>query len=147
MPNGVYNRGKYLLGTGLNLNSAALHLVLVANTYTFNNDHNTLVDLEGSEITTSTVVGYTRQTLSSQIVIEDDTNDFAYLYAANVTFTGLFQGNTVGGAVLVANTGGTNANSSCQLLAFYDIVDTPTNGGDITIQWASNTNGAVLKLA
>lgn len=147
MPNGVYNRGKFLLGTGLNLNTASLHLVLVANTYTFNNDHNTLVDLEGSEITTSTVTGYTRQTLSSKSVIEDDTNDFAYLYAGNVIFSTLGTGNTVGGAVLVANTGGGTTNANCAVLAFYDIVDTPTNGGDITIQWASNTNGAVLKLA
>jgi hypothetical protein len=147
MANGVYNRGKFLLGTGLNLNTASLHLVLVANTYSFDNDHNTLVDLEGSEITTGTVSGYSRQTLTSTDVIEDDSLDFAYLYAANVTFSSLGTGNTVGGAVLVANTGGGTTNANCAVLAFYDIVDTPTNGGDITIQWASNTNGAVLKLA
>lgn len=147
MANGVYNRGKFLIGTGLNLDTAALHLVLVANTYTFNNDHNTLVDLEGSEITTSTVTGYVRQVLNNTSVVEDDTNDFAYLTADNVTFTTLGTGNTIGGAVLVANTGGSGANSNSQLLAFYDIVDTPTNGGDITIQWANTVNGGVLKLA
>lgn len=147
MANGVYNRGKFLIGTGLNLDTANLHLVLVANTYTFNNDHNTLVDLEGSEITTSTVTGYVRQVLNNTSVVEDDTNDFAYLTADNVTFTTLGTGNTIGGAVLVANTGGSGANSNSQLLAFYDIVDTPTNGGDITIQWANTVNGGVLKLA
>lgn len=147
MANGVYNRGKFLIGTGLNLDTAALHLVLVANTYTFNNDHNTLVDLEGSEITTSTVTGYVRQVLNNTSVVEDDTNDFAYLTADNVTFTTLGTGNTIGGAVLVANTGGGTTNANSQLLAFYDIVDTPTNGGDITIQWANTVNGGVLKLA
>lgn len=147
MANGVYNRGKFLIGTGLNLNTAALHLVLVANSYTFNADHNTLVDLEGAEITTGTVSGYSRQTLTSTDVVEDDTNDFAYLSAANVTFSTLGTGNTIGGAVLVANTGGGTTNANSELLAFYDIVDTPTNGGDITIQWANTYNGGVLKLA
>lgn len=147
MANGVYNHGKFIIATGLNLNTAALHLVLVANTYSFNADANTLAELEGFEITTGTVSGYARQTLTNTDVVEDDTNDFAYLYASNVTFATLGTGNTIGGAVLVANTGGSAANVDSKLLAFYDIVDTPTNGGDITIQWASNTNGAVLKLA
>lgn len=147
MANGVYNRGKFLIGTGLNLNTAALHLVLVANTYTFNADNNTLVDLEGSEVTTGTVDGYARQLLTNTNVTEDDTNDFAYLTADNVTFSTLGTGNTIGGAVLVANTGGSAANSNSELLAFYDIVDTPTNGGDITIQWANTYNGGVLKLS
>lgn len=153
MPNNVYNRGKFLIATGTNLNTAPLYLSLVANTYVFNANNNTLADLEGQEVTTSTVNGYARQLLTSTDVIEYDdpsgtsVNGYAYLTAANVTFTTLGTGNTIGGAVLSVNTGGTAANSSSELLAFYDIVDTPTNGGDITIQWANSQNGGVLKLS
>ena len=40
-----------------------------------------------------------------------------------------------------------NASAASPLIAFYDVTDTPTNGGDITIQWAAAASGGVLKLA
>ena len=155
MANFVYNQGKFLLANGsLNLLTDNVALMLVANTYEASaaiavlTDANTVHEIASHEITTATVSGYARVALTSKTVSETDdsstSNGFAFFNAANVTFSSLGTGNTVGGCILFRQ--GTN-NSDSPLIAFYDVVDTPTNGGDITIQWASAANGGVLKLA
>lgn len=148
MANFVYNYGKYVLANGsVNLLTDNIALMLVSNTYTgavANANSNLVSEITSYEITTGTVSGYARQVLATKTVTEDDTNGFSYFNAANVTFTGLGTGNTVGGAVLIKDTG---SNATSSLIAFYDITDTPTNGGDITIQWAAAASGGVLKLA
>jgi len=155
MANFVYNQGKFLLANGsLNLLTDNIALLLVTPSYEASNtiahlaDANTVHELASFELTTGTVTGYGRYALTSKTVSETDdagtSNGFAFFQAANVTFASLGTGNTVGGCVLFRQ--GANNNAS-PLIAFYDVVDTPTNGGDITIQWASNANGGVLKLA
>lgn len=155
MANFVYNYGKFLLANGsLNLISDNVALLLVANTYEASNtvaylaDANTVHEIASFEITTGTVSGYARVALTSKSVQETDdagtSNGFAFFKAANVTFSSLGTGNTIGGCILFRQGADNNA---CPLIAFYDVVDTPTNGGDITIQWASDANGGVLKLA
>jgi len=148
MANGVYNRGKQLLAVaGLNLDTADLRLMLVNATYTFDNNHN-FIDNSGAgdpidhEIS---VGGYARQALTTTTVTEDDANDFAYLDADDVVFTALTAGQTIGGAILFDQAGG--ADTARAVIAFYDLVDTATNGGNVTIQWATPANGGVLKLA
>lgn len=155
MANFVYNQGKFLLANGsLNVLTDNIALLLVANSYEGSAavavlaDANTVHEISAYELTTGTVSGYARYALTSKSVSETDdgatTNGFAFFKAANVTFSSLGTGNTVGGCILFRQ--GANNNAS-PLLAFYDVVDTPTNGGDITIQWASDGNGGVLKLA
>lgn len=148
MANFVYNYGKYVLANGsVNLLTDNIALMLVSNTYTgavANANSNLVSEITSYEITTGTVSGYQRYALTSKTVTEDDTNGFSYFNAANVTFASLGSGNTVGGAVLINDTG---LNTTSSLIAFYDITDTPTNGGDITIQWAAAASGGVLKLA
>jgi hypothetical protein len=154
MANFVYNYGKFLLANGnINLLTDNIAVLLVANTYistdagltgVANNNSNTVHEITSYEVTTGTVSAYARQNLASKTITEDDTNDFAYLSAANVTFSTLGTGNTIGGAVLFKQGADNNASP---LIAFYDITDTPTNGGDITIQWAAAASGGVLKLA
>lgn len=155
MANFVYNYGKFLLANGsLNLLTDNIALLLVANTYEASNtvanlaDANTMFEIESFEVTTGTVSGYQRYALTSKSVSETDdggtSNGFAFFKAANVTFSSLGTGNTIGGCILIRQGADNNA---CPLIAFYDVVDTPTNGGDITIQWASDANGGVLKLA
>ena len=148
MANGVYNRGKFLLaGAGLDLDTADLRLMLVNATYTFDNNHN-FIDNAGAgdpidhEIS---VGGYARQALTTKTITEDDTNDFAYLDADDAVFTALVAGQTIGGAILFDNAGG--ADTARAVIAFYDLVDTATNGGNVTVQWATPANGGVLKLA
>jgi hypothetical protein len=142
--NGVYNRGKYQLATGaINLATADLRVLLVKSTYALDADHNFVADVVAgaSEIS---VAGYARQALANKTVTEDDTNDFAYLDADDVVFAALVAGQTVGGAVLFVHTG---VDATAVVLGFYDLTDTPTNGGDITVQWATPANGGVLKAA
>ncbi len=93
-------------------------------------------------ITEVTVSGYARQTLAGETVTEDDTNDFAYLDATDPVFSALAAGETVIGAVLFRHTG---SDATAPVYAFYDFTDTPTNGGDITIQFATPANGGALK--
>ena len=144
MANGVYNRGKQLLATaGVNLDTADLRVLLVKSTYTFDNNHNFVSDVIAGSLEIS-VSGYARQTLANTTVTEDDTNDFAYLDADDVVFTALVAGETIGGAVLYLYNA---ADASAAVIAFYDLVDTATNGGNVTIQWATPANGGVLKLA
>lgn len=146
MANLVYNAGLEELGKATtDLDSADLRVLLVKTTYTANKDH-LLVD-DGSANDPASheiaVAGYARQALANKAVTRDDTNDFAYLDADDVVFTSLTTGETIGGAILYRHTG---ADGTSPLIAFYDVADTPTNGGNVTIQWATPANGGVLKL-
>jgi hypothetical protein len=144
MANGVYNRGKYLIATaGANLASADLRVLLVKDTYVFDNDHNFVSDVIAGSKEIS-VGGYARVALTTKTVTEDDTNDFAYLDADDVLFAALAAGQTVGGAVLYKFNA---ADGAAEVIAFYDLTDTLTNGGDITVVWNTPANGGVLKLA
>ncbi len=152
MANLVYNRGKYIVGQ-VNSTSVAWQCMLVSTSYVADQDHNFVNSNTSSgangepKVFEISVAGYSRQALASLVLFEDDTNDFAGLDAADVTFTALTAGQTVGGAVVYrySSSGGTTGDSGQDLLAFYDLTDTPTNGGDITVQWASTSAGGVLK--
>jgi hypothetical protein len=147
MANGVYNKGLEELAQALtDLQGADLRLMLVKSTYTFNKDHLTVDDGSANDPLSHeiTVSGYARQALANEAVTRDDTNDFAYLDADDVVFTALAAGETIGGAVLFRHTG---TDTTAPLIAFYDLVDTATNGGNVTVQWNTPANGGVLKLA
>ena len=152
MPNLVYNRGKFLVAN-INTTAAALQLMLVSTGYVADQDHNFVNANTSSgsagepKVYEISVGGYSRQSLAGLATFEDDANDFAGLDANDVTFAALAAGATIGGAVLYrySSSGGTTADSGQDLLAFYDLADTPTNGGDITIQWASTSAGGALK--
>lgn len=144
MANGVYNRGKFLVATaGVNLSSADLRMLLVKSTYTFDPDHNFVADVVAGAQEIS-VAGYARQTLLGKTVVEDDATDFAYLDATDPVFAALVAGQTIGGAVLFIHTG---SDATAQVLAFYDLADTLTNGLDIGVVFATPALGGVLKLA
>lgn len=153
MPNLVYNRGKFVVGQ-INTSAATLQLMLVSTGYVADQDHNFVNSNTSSgangepKVYEISVGGYSRQTLASLALFEDDSNDFAGLDASDVTFSALVAGATIGGAVLYrySSSGGTTGDSGQDLIAFYDLTDTPTNGGDITVQWASTSAGGVLKL-
>lgn len=139
MANLVTNKCKYELFTGdANLDAADLRVMLIkSNAPTV--DTNFVSDIVAGELTVS---GYARQTLSGETVTEDDTLDFAYLDATDPTFSSLVSGETVIGAVLFRHTG---SDATAPVYAYYDVTDTPTNGGDITIQFETPANGAALK--
>lgn len=73
-----------------------------------------------------------RKTLGTKAITEDDTNDRAEFDAADITWTSLGGTDSVVAAVIFAP--GT-ADSDSVLIAYIDIADTATNGGDFTLQW------------
>jgi hypothetical protein len=147
MANLVYNKGLEEIAKALtDLDGSTLKVMLVDATYAANKDHlfvddGTANDPQSHEIS---VAGYARQTLANKVVTRDDTNDMAYLDGDDVVFSALATGQTIGGAVLLRDAGG--ADTANPLIAFYDLTDTPTNGGSATVQWNTPANGAVLKL-
>jgi hypothetical protein len=144
MANGVYNRGKFLVATaGVNLSTADLRVLLVKSTYTFDPDHNFVADVVAGALEIS-AAGYARQALTSKTVVEDDANDFAYLDADDPNFGSIAAGQTVGGMVLFIHTG---SDATAQLIAYYDLVDTLTNGLALSVAFAAVALGGVLKLA
>lgn len=145
--NFVTNKAKFLLANGsLELLNDTLKVALVSSNWTgINANGNFMQEVSQNVLPYEiTVSGYSRQTLTNKVVVEEDVaTGYAYFTASNVTFSTLATGNTVGGAVLFKDTGDDTTNP---LIAFYSIIDTPTNGGDITIQWANSVNGGILKL-
>jgi hypothetical protein len=145
----VYNKGKFIAaGFPLAATSEVVSIMLVTTDYTANQDHNTVddgttADPKSYEIG---VGGYARQNLANKVRFEDDTNDFAGLDADNVTFASLVAGATIGAAVAFRySSSGTTSDTGQELLSYYEVTATPTNGGDITIAWASTSAGGFLK--
>lgn len=141
MANALYNRGKYLIFTNAISASTDLRVLLVKSSYTFAATHNTVADVVADEITAS---GYARAPLTNETVTEDDANGFAYLDADDTLMGSIATGQTIGGAILYKYNA---SDSSADLVAFYDLSDTPTNGAAITVQWAAPASGGVLKLS
>lgn len=148
MANYVFNRGKYLTAVA-DLTASTWRVMLCSTQFTSDDalnlvDDGTTNDPKSYEIAPG---GYVRQNLALS-AFEDDTNDFAGLDGADSTFSALVAGATIGWAVIYrySTSGGTTSDTGQDLLAAYDVTDTPTNGGDITIQWASTSAGGVLKL-
>lgn len=114
--------------------------------YTPDADHRFVSSVVGSEIS---VTGYTggfggagRKSLASRTLSADDTNDRGVFDAADLTWTALGSGATIGGAVLFKEL---TSDALSPLIAYYAFTNTPTNGGDITIQWSSSPS-ALLTL-
>ncbi|MHA2062842.1 MAG: hypothetical protein ACXABY_00435 [Candidatus Thorarchaeota archaeon] len=136
----VYNRGKYLLASaGVDFGTDDVKCILLTDSATFDVDHNTL-----DEISANRAAGPTDVSLTGESVTEDDTNDFAYWDADDVVFASVTGGQTIGACAIYLEVG---AESADLLIAYYDLTDTPANGGDITIQWATPANGGVLKIS
>lgn len=140
MANLVYNKClSQIANGGTDLDTSDLRLLLTTASYTPNKDHEFVDDIT-NEIAVS---GYGRVALTSETVTQDDTNDFAYLDADDVVFSGLASGETARYAVLFRHTG---SDATAPLLALYDLGGIPTAVGSITVIWNTPANGGVLKL-
>lgn len=141
MANFVTNKCKYELFTGdANLDAADLRVLLLKSS-TPSPDVNFVADLTPAtnEVTVS---GYARQALAGETVTEDDTNDYAYLDATDPVFASLVAGETITWAMLYRQV---TTDADSPVYAGYDVTDTPTNGGDVTIQFNTPANGGALK--
>lgn len=116
-------------GTQINWSSDTIKARLVASSVTPTKDD--------TSMTGYTAIG-TDQTLGSKTFTEDTTNDRIVYDAADPTWTAVAGGSTVGWVVVykfVTNDAGSTP------IFVIDITDTPTNGGDITITFASTGIG------
>jgi hypothetical protein len=143
MANVSMNEGlESIVDRSIDLIADTLKVALVKSGYTPNQDDQ-FIDAGGAnDVVDARVTGTTDQTLGSKVTGKDTTGDFAYLDAADVVFTAVASGETVAGLVVYKDTG---TPTTSKILGYVDLVDTPTNGGDITIQWAAPASGGVLK--
>lgn len=133
----VTNKGKFEIMNGVgDLDGADLRILLIKTTIP------TAATNFITDVVELTVGGYARQTLAAKSVTEDDANGMAYMDATDPVFTALVAGETIIGACLFRHTG---ADATAPIYTFYDLTDTPTNGGDVTVQFATPANGAALK--
>jgi hypothetical protein len=126
-----YNKGKFLIGSGAISTASDLRCLLVNTSYSPDPDHNFVSDVSANEISVS---GYARQTLANKTITEDDTNDVAKFDADDVAFAGLTAGQTVGAAIVYRHNASDNA---AELLGYFDLTNTLTNGGTINVVWAA----------
>lgn len=135
----VYNKAAEELNNGtINLLTDTIKTVLVNSTYTAARtdlvaDAGGANDVVDAEIN---VTGYTRgwggagrKSLASKTVAVDQANNRAEFDAADLTWTALGSGATIAAMVLVKE-GGAN-DTTTRLIAYLDVTDTATNGGDI----------------
>lgn len=95
-----------------------------------------------TSMTGQTSIG-TSQTLGTKSTVKDDTNNQMKYVAGNPTWSAVAAGSTVA-AVIVYKFITDDANSIP--LCVHDVTDTPTNGGDITIDWptVNSQDGTVM---
>lgn len=94
-------------------------------------------DKDNTVMTGLTAIG-TDQTLGSKTRTEDTTNDRIVYDAADPTWTAVASGSTIGWVVVYKFV--TNDADSVPLFVI-DLTDTPTNGGDITVQFSASGIG------
>jgi hypothetical protein len=99
-------------------------------------DINFITDMEAhadfAELTGAS--GYARVALTSVTATEDDTNDWALLDAADVSFGALGAGDTIVGYFLFIQTG---SDATASVLQMGSLTSTPTNGGTVSVTTAS----------
>jgi hypothetical protein len=140
----LYNEGNQsIIDRDIDLVSDTLKAMLVNSTYTPDKDDQ-FIDAGGaSDAVDARLSGTTDQTLGSKVIGKDTTSDFVYFDAADVVFTAVTTAQTAVAVVVYKDTG---TPTTSKLIAYLDITDTPTNGGDITVQWAAPASGAIFKL-
>lgn len=138
----VYNTAaQEIANSTIDLDTNTLKVMLVTSSYVANRD-DLVVDAGGANDAVDheiSVTGYTagwggagRKTAVVTTGV-DNTNDRAEVYIADLTWTSLGAGATIAAAILIKE-GGANDTTS-RLIAYFDLTDTATNGGDITLDF------------
>ena len=151
----IYNQaGHEINDNTLDIVSNTTKLMLVTTSYTANKDH-TVIDNGANDATDPsfnelTVSGYTggfagagRKTIdiTGQVNNTDDRSDWE-IHSATITWTTLTAGETIGGAIIVKEI--TNDTAS-RLIAYLDLTDTATNGGDFSITRTDKESGGNIR--
>ena len=140
MPSFVYNKAAEELANNATINLIAdtIKVMLVTSQYTPART-DLVVDAGGANDAVDAeinVTGYTRgwggsgrKQLGTKVVVVDQANNRAEFSAANLTWTTLGSGATIAAMVVIKE--GVSNDTTSRLIAYLDVTDTPTNGGDI----------------
>lgn len=151
MASGWYTQGllKLLDGT-IDIDTSTLKIMLVKSAYTYDPDHDQVSDISSNEIVatnyTSGFSGAGRKTAS--ITLQNTTaSNRVDIAIGDLTWTSLggASNDTVAAAVLIFETGG--ADTASIPIAYLDHTDTPTNGGNFTLDFAALGSGGNLQIA
>lgn len=141
MANLTYNEGiESIVDRNIDYIADTIKAILLSSTYSPNKDDQ-FIDTGGASDPVDARIG-TDQTLGSKATGKDTTSDFAYLDAADPTWTAVAGGSTVVGVGVYKDTG---TPTTSKLICYLDVTDTATNGGDITVQFATPANGGIVK--
>lgn len=144
MASGLYVTGldKILDGT-IDPDTDTLKVMLVGTTYVYDPDHDFVDDISGDEITatnyTGGYAGASRKTATVAVTANPGSN-CVDISIADLTWSSLggAVNDTVGAAVLLFETGGSDATAIP--IAYFDVADTPTNGSDFTLNFDATYN-------
>lgn len=144
MPSIMYNEGnESIIDRNIDLLTDTIKAMLVSSVYSPNKDDQFIDAAGASDPVDARLTGTTDQTLASKVIGKDTTSDFSYFDAADVVYTAVTTAQTAVGVVIYKDSG---LATTSKLIAYLDITDTPTNGGDITIQWAAPASGGIFRL-
>jgi hypothetical protein len=139
MPSFVYNKAAEELANGtIDLLTDTIKTMLVTSQYSPART-DLVVDAGGANDAVDAeinVTGYTRgwggsgrKSLGTKVVVVDQANNRAEFSAANLTWTTLGTGATIAAMIVIKE--GVSNDTTSRLIAYLDVTDTPTNGGDI----------------
>lgn len=154
MASGLYTAGLHeIISGGINLGTDTFKIMLVDDTYTYNADHEFVDDGSADDPASHEVSatnyaggfagsGRKTATITSQA---NDTDNRVELAIADLTWSAIggVSNDTIGGLVLYRHV---TDDASSHLIAFFDITDTPTNGGDITFDFLALGAGGNIRV-
>jgi hypothetical protein len=129
----VYNKAALLLANGgIDLDTDALKVMLIKSTYSPANHNDAFVS---TNLTANEIVGFGgagRKAAGTVTASQDNTLPGAKLVFGNLTWTAIggTTNDTIGGAALIKEV---TSDAASIPIAYWDIADTPTNGGDFTL--------------
>lgn len=157
MASGLYATGlKEILDGTIDLDNDTLKVMLVNASYTYDPDHDVVDNSAGDATDPShneiTATNYTKghagagRKTATVTLAADKTNNRATVAIADLTWSSLggAANDTVAGAILFKE--GANDGAS-RLIAFFDLSDTVTNGGDLTLDFAASAAGGNIQIA
>lgn len=140
----VFNRGKLQLGEqGFSGLDFRMLLLRTGTAYVYDPDDNFVADVLTGGVLELSVSGYSRQVLANVGVTENDTLDRVEYEADQVQFASLASGQTIDAAIVFVQV---TTDADSYLVSYYNLVDTPTNGGNINIQFDGSDPGDFVRI-
>lgn len=140
----VFNRGKLQLGEqAFSGEDFRILLLRTGTAYSYDPDDNFVADVLTGGVLEISVSGYSRQVLANVTVTEDDANDRVNYAADAPQFASLASGQTIDAAIVFVQV--TN-DADSYLVSYYNLVDTPTNGGNINILFDGQDPGDFVRI-